>query len=215
MGKIFSFIFANVILMSQAFAAGGGHHGEDAHHAAADAGDAAHGGGGGGLPQLDPSSFPSQIFWLCVIFTGLYIFYSKKSIPDIARVVEDRKERVQNDLDSAGKIREEVKSVQAAYEEKLHEAREKSSGTYKDAEKIIKQNADDAQKTFQEKSSSEIAAMEQRLENAIEAAMEDMNSLAADVAIEAAEKIIGVRATEKDVKDVVKSLNKTVSRKAA
>ena len=57
--------------------------------------------------------------------------------------------------------------------------------------------------------------MERRLEDALEEAMEDMNSLAADIAIEAAEKIIGVRATEKDVKDVVKTLNKGISKKAA
>jgi len=187
----------NVLLASQAYAAG----------------DAAQ--KSGGLPQLDPSSFPTQIFWLIVIFTGLYVFYSRKSIPEISRVVDNRKERIQNDLDSAGKIREEVEAVQAAYEEKLHEARGKSSGLYKDAENAIKKNAEEAQKTFQDKSSSEISTTEQRLNNALDAAMEDMNSLAAEVAIEAAEKIIGIRATEKDVKDVVRSLNKNISKKAA
>ncbi|MDH5723611.1 MAG: hypothetical protein OEY94_09865 [Alphaproteobacteria bacterium] len=210
MRKIISIIFVNVLLASHAYAAGGAGHGST-HDAGADT--AHH--SSGGLPQLDPSSFPSQIFWLVVIFAGLYIFYSKKSIPEISRVVENRKERIQNDLDSAGKIREEVESVQAAYEEKLREAREKSSNIYKDTESAIKKNAEEAQKAFQEKSSSEISATEKRLENALNAAMEDMNSLAAEVAIEAAEKIIGVRATKKDVKDVVKNLNKNISKKAA
>lgn len=209
MKKITSTFFAYFLLISHCLAesSASAKHGES-HH-----GDAHH--GSGGLPQLDPSSFPTQIFWLVVIFTGIYIFYSKKSLPEISRVVEDRKERIQNDLDSAEKIREEVENVQAAYEEKLQEARSKASEMYKEAEATIKKNAEIAQKEFQEKSSHEIMAMEKRLEKSLEAAKEDMDSLAAEIAIEAAEKIIGVRASEKDVKDALKNLNKGISKKAA
>ena len=213
MKKILSSLFVLSVTASHAFAAGDNAHDAHGGTAAGHGGDAHH--ASGGLPQLDPSTFATQIFWLIVIFTGIYIFYSKKSLPEISRVVEDRKERIQNDLDSAEKIREEVASVQAAYEEKLQGARSKASELYKGAEESIKKNAEEAQRKFQDRASSDIQVMERRLEDALEEAMEDMNSLAADIAIEAAEKIIGVRATEKDVKDVVKTLNKGISKKAA
>ena len=40
-------------------------------------------GGGVGLPQFDPSSFPSQMFWLAVTFAILYLFFSNKTAADI------------------------------------------------------------------------------------------------------------------------------------
>jgi F-type H+-transporting ATPase subunit b len=38
---------------------------------------------GGGLPQMDVSSFPSQIFWLIITFGALYIFMWKNAIPKL------------------------------------------------------------------------------------------------------------------------------------
>ena len=37
-------------------------------------------GGGGGLPQLDVSTFPTQVFWLFVSFALLYFVMSKVAI---------------------------------------------------------------------------------------------------------------------------------------
>ena len=52
-----------------------GHGAADAAHGAADAAhhaaDAAH--GSGGMPQLDTTSYPSQIFWLAVSFAILFL----------------------------------------------------------------------------------------------------------------------------------------------
>jgi F-type H+-transporting ATPase subunit b len=48
-------------------------HGAAAAHAAADA---AH-GGGPGMPQLDFSTFPNQIFWLIVTLVAIYFILDK------------------------------------------------------------------------------------------------------------------------------------------
>ena len=34
-------------------------------------------GGGAGLPQLDPSNFATQIFWLAVTFIALYLLIAR------------------------------------------------------------------------------------------------------------------------------------------
>ena len=36
-----------------------------------------------GMPQLDPEYWPSQIFWLIIIFFTIYILISKIFIPKI------------------------------------------------------------------------------------------------------------------------------------
>ena len=64
-------------------------------------GDAHHGGSTSGLPQLDLSSFPSQIFWLGIGFTILYVAFSSKILPAMAANLENRDQTIKNDLATA------------------------------------------------------------------------------------------------------------------
>ena len=59
-----------------------------------------------------------------------------------------------------------------------------------------------------------MAALEGRLGKAQSEAMDDMNTIAAEVASEAAKKIVGISPDLKEAKTVVKSLNDN-GRKAA
>ena len=54
-----------------------------------------------GLPQLDFSTYPTQVFWLVVSFAILYLLMSQVAIPRISEVLEGRQERFANDLDKA------------------------------------------------------------------------------------------------------------------
>ena len=44
-----------------------------------------------GLPQMDISTFPSQLFWLIITFTALYLFIWKFVIPRLSTTIEERK----------------------------------------------------------------------------------------------------------------------------
>ena len=51
-----------------------------------------------GLPQMDISTFPSQIFWLVVTFSILYIFMWKFVIPKLRTTIEERRDKISNDI---------------------------------------------------------------------------------------------------------------------
>src|SRR3546814_2400774 len=88
---------------------------------------AATGGSGiGGLPQLDAYTYPTQIFWLVVTFVILYLIMSKVALPRIAEVLEERQERVADDIETAERLRSEAAVVQSEYEKALAEARGKA-----------------------------------------------------------------------------------------
>ena len=192
-------LFASV---SHAYAGGAAAPDSAAHH-----GDG-HAQTSAGLPQLDPSSYQSQAFWLVLIFMGLYIVFSRKSLADISQPIKSRAERIRNDLDSAERLKEEVASVQEAYEESLKKAREDSAAFFKEAEDSIKKKSEENTKKFQEDSTRKTIDLEKNIKEARKVAMEDMAQIAADVAAEAAEKIIGVRTDAKNARSVVNSLNK-------
>ncbi len=179
---------------------------ESTYHEAADA--AEYGGGSAGLPQFDPSSFIGQIFWLIIAFSILYLFFSKKTLPDLSSVIENRQVHIQSDLDSAEKLKTEAEEVHAAYDDALDKARHKASNYFLKSAEKIKNNAADQVQAFQDKASGEIEALEKEIDDAKESAMDDMNAIAAEIASEAAEKIIGVRADIDQAKTVVQSIHK-------
>src|SRR3546814_10856843 len=84
------------------------------------------GSGSGGLPQLDADTYPTQIFWLVVTFVILYLIMSKVALPRIAEVLEERQERVADDIETAERLRSEAAVVQSEYETAMAEARGKA-----------------------------------------------------------------------------------------
>ena len=79
------------------------------------------------MPQLDPTYFASQIFWLTVVFVFLYLVMSRLVLPRIGEVLEERSERIADDLDKAESLKKEAEGVIAAYEEALTKARGEAS----------------------------------------------------------------------------------------
>ena len=163
--------------------------------------------GSAGLPQFDPSSFTSQVFWLAISFAAMYVFFSRKTLPEISGVIESRHDQIQSDLDSAENLKHEAEEVHDAYEKILEDARLKSSASFSQAEEKIKAKANDTYQDFQERSAKDIKSKEAAIEKAKNAAMDEMNVLAAEIAREAAEKIIGVETDLKQAEGVVKSLH--------
>ena len=59
-----------------------------------------------GMPQLNPEFWASQVFWLLLIFSSLYLIIWKIFLPKITYTIENRKSKIVNDLSEAQKLRE-------------------------------------------------------------------------------------------------------------
>lgn len=92
--------------------------------AAADA--ASYEGGGGaasGLPQLDATWWPSQLFWLAITFGVLYWLMSAKFLPALGAAIEERRDRIADDLDQASDFKRQAEEAEAAYNQSLADAK--------------------------------------------------------------------------------------------
>ena len=83
-----------------------------------------------GMPQLDPTYWASQAFWLVLIFTLLYLALSKMFIPKIKESIDDRENKIKDDLDEAQKLK-------LIAEEKFKEYETTIEDTKKEVKKII------------------------------------------------------------------------------
>jgi F-type H+-transporting ATPase subunit b len=78
---------------------------------------------GAGMPQLDFSTFPNQIFWLALTLLAIYLILTRMALPRISAVLAERAGTVTNDIAAAEHLRDRAKAAEAAYEKALADAR--------------------------------------------------------------------------------------------
>lgn len=160
----------------------------------------------GGLPQLDISTYPSQIFWLLLMFAVLYTVFAARILPSIASVVDGRENMIKGNLDTAEALKNEVDATRIAYEKMLEQARAQAMLAVQDVEAAAKKKAAEQSDAFRARADGDIKSTEQRVESACDKAMSDMTAIVADVASLAAEKITGTATDRQKAQAIVETI---------
>lgn len=78
---------------------------------------------GGGMPQLDFTTWASQIFWTAVALFILHRVLTKSILPRISEALEDRHNAIADDLDRAADLKKQAEDAEATHKEALAKAR--------------------------------------------------------------------------------------------
>ena len=97
-----------------------------------------------GMPQLDFSTFPNQIFWLIVTLVFLYLVLSRVALPRIATVLSERHGAIQRDLDKAEEMKRSAIEAENTYNKALADARAKANDIVNEAKSEIQKDLDKA-----------------------------------------------------------------------
>jgi F-type H+-transporting ATPase subunit b len=139
-----------------------------------------------GMPQLDLTTFPNQIFWLVVTLIVIYLILSRVAIPRISSVLAERQGSLTNDISAAEDYKRKAVDAEAAYEKALSDARAEAmkiaeqtrAEIQKDLDRAIaKADAEIQAKT--EQSNARIAEIQANATNDVSAVAQD---IAADIA---------------------------------
>tara|TARA_X000000950_G_scaffold276916_1_gene365553 strand:- start:688 stop:1257 length:570 start_codon:yes stop_codon:yes gene_type:complete len=84
-----------------------------------------------GMPQFEANTFASQIFWLIITFSALYIFISFVVLPRIRSNIRLRKNKISNNLERAVTLKNEMEKLAEEYDTKIEEATEKNNALLK------------------------------------------------------------------------------------
>ena len=77
----------------------------------------------GGMPQLNPESFSSQIFWLALLFIILFLINHYYFLPKIKKIKSKRDETIQSYLDEAKKLNDSFKTLVEKMNKEFDEAK--------------------------------------------------------------------------------------------
>jgi F-type H+-transporting ATPase subunit b len=144
-----------------------------------------------GLPQLDTSSYPSQIFWLAVSFLLLFWLFRTKALPRVGEVLEARQDRIAADLDRATKLREEAEAALVRYQQVVSEAQGKASTQIRETRERLVAESSARQAELDAALTKKIDEADQRIRAARDAALAELHSVAVEVAQAATTRLIG------------------------
>lgn len=167
-------------------------------------------GGEAGLPQLKVGTWPSQLFWLVVIFAIGYVFMARVVTPRIGSVLEERRTRLDEDLSRAREASAEAGQTRADYEARLEGARNEAAEFARSAANEAQTKADAAEKKAAKRMATKIAKAETAMAEARAEAESNLTSIAAEAAIDAATQIAGVKATKAQADKAVKAVARTM-----
>ena len=150
---------------------------------------------GAGLPQLDISTWPSQLFWLVVLFGAGYIIMAKLVTPRIGAVLEERRARLDDDLSRARAASEDAARIRAEYEADLEAARGAAAETAKTAAAEAAKKAEASDVKIAKKLADKVARAEAKLATARSDALGNLNGVAAEAAMIAVAQLTNIKTT--------------------
>ena len=141
------------------------------------------------MPQLDFSTFLPQIFWLFISLSFLYIVLSRYALPRVSDVIEERKDIIAQDIDSAKEYSEESEKAIEELNLNLSEAKTSSQNLINKSIQDIKEDSEIKKSSLIKKINNEISEAEGEIKEKKETALAEISSISESLAIEMLENL--------------------------
>jgi len=166
-----------------------------------------------GMPQLDPTYWASQAFWLILIFTLLYLMLSNLFIPKIKDNIDVRENQIKDDLDEAQKLKKIVEKKLKEYELSIENAKKEVQKILFESKNKLNSEIQNKKKNFEKEIDVEIKNAEKEIENFKKDSFKSISTISEEMTSKVVEMISGEPMNQSSVKAAIlestkKNLNK-------
>lgn len=158
-----------------------------------------------GLPQLDATTFSSQIFWLVVAFLVLYVLMSKLALPRVSEILELRESDISNNLTRAETLQVEMEDIKASYEEALATAHADAQDVMKKIREHTTENVTEKHTDFAEDARIRLQKSEDNILKTKNEILKSMEDIAADITRDGLKKVADITVTKDNALKAVRS----------
>lgn len=158
----------------------------------------------GAFPPFDPTYVASQLFWLALTFGILYYVMSKVALPRIGGILEDRAQRISQDLDEVARLNEEAEVATAAYEQELADARAASAKIANEAKDAAATEASAQRAQAEASLDSKLAESEARIQAIRTSALNEVDGIAEETAKSIVTSLLGGSVTKAELSAALK-----------
>ena len=161
-----------------------------------------------GMPQLDPTYWASQAFWLILIFTVLYISIAKFYLPKIKNNLDNRENKIKDDLEDANKFKELSEAKFKEYEKILEDAKKEVIKIHIDQKNSLDKDIKTKKATIEKEIENEILKAQKEIDELKKSSLSDIRSISENIASSIIENISGDKLNESSIKAAVEDVSK-------
>ena len=161
-----------------------------------------------GMPQLDPKYWASQAFWLILIFTILYISIAKFYLPKIKNNLDDRENKIKDDIDDANKFKELSEIKLKEYEKILENAKKEVIKIHIDSKNALDKDIQAKKNKIEKEIENEILKAQKEIVELKKGSLEDIYKISEDISSNIIENISGDKLNESSIKATVEEISK-------
>ena len=145
---------------------------------------------------------------VALAFIALYLLMSRIALPRVGSILEARRQRVENDLAEAQRLKSESDAAIAANEKALAEARGRAQTLANETREKAAKAAEARRKEVDAKLQARIAEAEKAIAATRSAAMANVHGIASDTAPAIVQRLAGVTPASEEVAEAVTNVLK-------
>ena len=161
-----------------------------------------------GMPQLDPTYWASQAFWLILIFTILYISISKFYLPKIKNNLDNRENKIKEDLDAANRFKDLSELKLKEYEKILENSKKEVIKIHFDSKNKLDKDIQTKKDLMDKEIEAEIIKAQKDIVELKKNSITDIQNISKDLASNIIESISGDKLNESSIKATVEDIAK-------
>ena len=161
-----------------------------------------------GMPQLDPTYWASQAFWLIVVFTILYTSIAKFYLPKIKNNLDNRENKIKEDLDSANQFKDLSELKFKEYEKILENSKKEVTKIHLESKNKLDKDIQVKKDIMEKEIEAEIFKAQKEITELKKNSILDIQNISKDLAADIIENISGDKLNESSIKATVEDVSK-------
>ncbi|HEY7750532.1 MAG TPA: ATP F0F1 synthase subunit B [Aestuariivirgaceae bacterium] len=145
------------------------------------------------MPQLDVTTWTPQLVWLAIAFISLFLIMRYVALPRVGGVIESRKKRISDDLETAQRFKLETEKAIADYEAALAQARARGNAIAREARGKLNAETEQERAKVEAELNRKIADAEAAVALQKKKAMAEIEKMAHGLAAEIVAELAGIK----------------------
>ena len=161
-----------------------------------------------GMPQLDPKYWASQAFWLILVFSILYLSIAKFYLPKIKKNLDNRENKIKEDLDEANKMKSLSEKKLKEYNVILENSKKEVTKILLEAKNTLDKNIQTKKETIEKDIENQLTKAQKEILELKTSSINSINIISQEISSNIIEKMSGDKLNESSIKAVVEEVSK-------
>jgi len=164
------------------------------------------------MPQLEITTYPSQIFWLVVSFLILYLIMSRIIIPKISSVIKNRESEIKNNIHISEQMYKDTEIINNEYEETKKNIENEARGIINHLKETTSKKINNSTELLKKRLEQKLEKNEQEIINNKKKVLKEIKKISLNLSEEIIRKISNGKSGQKNkLKSIIKKNLEEVS----